>query len=168
MSSDPFGDSSSNLWAEEKTFIPNDNQSSFQPSFDGPTGYSDDFDGGTQVLQEEDPGTTVLVDKKAEESALPYYASVQRMRTGEYISLNKPAFRLGKERSYVDYFIGDNNYISRSHADVITRSGRYYIKDLNSKNGTFIRGERIPPNQEIEIVNGERFMLADEEFALWT
>ena len=169
LSSSPFDSDTQNAWDRQDTYVPErDKAAAFQSPFGDSAGYGNDFDGGTQVLREDDGGTTVLVDSSAEEASMPYYASIQRMRTGEYISLNKPAFRLGKERSYVDYFIGDNNYISRSHADVITRSGRYYIKDLNSKNGTFVRGERIPPNQEIELVNGERFMLADEEFALWT
>ena len=36
-----------------------------------------------------------------------------RSRNHEEIAVNKPQFRIGKERSYVDYFIGDNPAISK-------------------------------------------------------
>lgn len=38
------------------------------------------------------------------------------MKNNEKIKLVKPVFRIGKEKSYVDYFIGDNTTVSRSHA----------------------------------------------------
>jgi hypothetical protein len=142
-----------------------------------------DYDGGwpgeetaTTVLQSEDgPGgfseeaaTTVLREAGEQNEPEVHYASLQRMKTGEQIELNKPVYRLGKERSYVDYFIGDNNFVSRSHADIITRGRQYFVKDLNSKNGTYIHGGRIQPNIEVELRNGESVLLADEEFVLWT
>ncbi len=87
-----------------------------------------------------------------------------RRRNNERIEINKPVFRIGKERSYVDYFIGDNPAISRGHANIITRENKYYIIDTNSTNHTFIEGRMIPPNQEIELEAGKTIKLANEEF----
>lgn len=58
--------------------------------------------------------------------------------------------------------------VSRSHADIISRSGRYFIMDLNSKNRTFVNGMPIPAQQEVEIHNGDAIRLANEEFEFRT
>lgn len=91
-------------------------------------------------------------------------ANLVRVLDGEKIPLNKPVFRIGKERSYVDYFVSSNNAVSRSHADLITRGTRYYIKDLNSKNRTFVNGAPIEPEIETELADGDKVRLANEEF----
>lgn len=93
------------------------------------------------------------------------YPKLKRASTGETVEINKPVFRIGKERSYVDYFIADNSAISRSHADIVCRNGRYYIVDRNSKNRTFVNEEPIPAGVEIEINSSTRLRLANEDFS---
>lgn len=87
-----------------------------------------------------------------------------RKKNNEKISLNKPVFRVGKERSYVDYFIGDNTAISRSHANFITRDGEYFVVDTNSTNHTFVNGTMIQSNVETAIAHGDTIRLANEDF----
>lgn len=87
-----------------------------------------------------------------------------RKKNNEKISLNKPVFRVGKERSYVDYFIGDNTAISRSHANFITRDGAYFVVDTNSTNHTFVNGTMIQSNVETAISDGDTIRLANEDF----
>ncbi len=87
-----------------------------------------------------------------------------RKKNNEKISLNKPVFRIGKERSYVDYFIGDNTAISRSHANFITRDGEYLVVDTNSTNHTFVNGTMIQSNVETPINHGDTIRLANEDF----
>lgn len=58
----------------------------------------------------------------------------------------------------------NNDKVSRSHADIIQKDNRYFIRDLNSKNGTYINRQRIPTQQEIEIFDGNHITLANEEF----
>lgn len=87
-----------------------------------------------------------------------------RKKNNEKISLNKPVFRVGKERSYVDYFIGDNTAISRSHANFITREGEYFVVDTNSTNHTFVNGTMIQSNIETAIAHGDTIRLANEDF----
>lgn len=53
-----------------------------------------------------------------------------REKTKEHILIDKPVFRVGKEKSYVDCFINDNNAVSRIHADFIKDGERCYIKDI--------------------------------------
>ena len=87
-----------------------------------------------------------------------------RAKTGEKIAINKPAFRIGKEKSYVDYFIGDNTAISRSHADIIMRNGNYYIIDLNSTNHTFVNETIVESGTENLIKAGDKIRLGNEVF----
>ena len=87
-----------------------------------------------------------------------------RKKNSEKISINKPVYRIGKERSYVDYFIGDNTAISRSHANIVTREGAYFIVDTNSTNHTFVNGTMIQSNVETAIAHGDTIRLANEDF----
>ncbi len=87
-----------------------------------------------------------------------------RLKNGEKVLIDKPRFRIGKEKSYVDYFIGDNTAISRSHADIIVKGESYFLVDLNSTNHTFVNGAMLQGNAEIQIKNGNRIRLANEEF----
>ena len=64
----------------------------------------------------------------------------------------------------MDYFVSNNNAVSRSHADIITRGKKYFILDLNSKNRTYINDQMIPIQCEIEIRNGDHLKLGNEEF----
>lgn len=87
-----------------------------------------------------------------------------RVKTGEKVYINKPVFRIGKEKSYVDYFIADNTAISRSHCNIHTENGEYFIEDTNSTNHTFINGKIINSNVKTKISSGDRIRLANEEF----
>ena len=87
-----------------------------------------------------------------------------RAKNNEKIPLNKPVFRIGKERSYVDYFIGDNTAISRSHANIVNHNGEFYVVDTNSTNHTYVNGTMIQSNVETRLENNDRLRLANEEF----
>ena len=127
------------------------------------TGLLEDEDTGLLVEENE----TALIDEEGtgllDETQI-HYPSLHRVLTDEVIMINKPVFRIGKEKSYVDYFVSNNNAVSRSHADIITRGSRYFIIDLNSKNRTYVNDQPIPVHFEIEIFNNDRIKLANEEF----
>lgn len=93
-----------------------------------------------------------------------HFPSLLSITTKQKISVNKPVFRIGKERKYVDYFVMNNSAVSRSHADIITRGNRYFVMDLNSKNKTYLNDQVLPIKCEIEIFDGDRLRLANEEF----
>jgi len=90
--------------------------------------------------------------------------ALTRVKTGERISINKPVFRIGKEKSYVDYFIGDNTAISRSHANIHTDNGEYFVEDTNSTNHTYLNGKLINSNEKVKLTNGDKVRLANEDF----
>lgn len=49
--------------------------------------------------------------------------------------------------------------VSRVHAQLHMESGNIYITDLNSKNGTFVDGLRLEPNQSVIAEPNHRIML---------
>lgn len=142
---------------------------------DDPTGLLVDDDEPTGLLNadDNDEATGHLSDNDADDDATGLlvgddadilFPTLFRVLTEETISINKPVFRIGKERSYVDYFVTNNIAVSRSHADIIMRGSKYFVKDLNSKNHTYINNHELPIYMEVEIHDGDRLKLGNEEF----
>lgn len=132
------------------------------------TALLDEYEEELTGLLEDSEGTTLLEQNSISDSISPEqnnkFPSLVRVSTNETIIINKPVFRLGKERSYVDYFVTNNNAVSRSHADIITRGNRYFVCDQNSTNHTYINDELLAVKKETEICEGDVLRLANEEF----
>jgi putative methionine-R-sulfoxide reductase with GAF domain len=47
-----------------------------------------------------------------------------------------------------------DHFVSRKHLKILRKGERILIKDLNSRNGTFVDGEAIPPEVEVELPEG--------------
>ncbi len=105
--------------------------------------------------------TTVLGSSAAPVKNDPHLV---RTKNNEKIPLNKPVFRIGKERSYVDYFVADNTAVSRSHANIINHNGEFFVVDTNSTNHTYVNGGMIQSNTEVKLSHGTKLRLANEEF----
>ena len=106
--------------------------------------------------------TTVL--SHTERPDAPKSPFLIRLKNNERIPINKPVFRLGKEKSFVDYLISDNGAISRSHANIVGRNGSYYVVDNNSTNHTFLNGKMLESNVETALEDGSRIRLGNEDF----
>lgn len=75
-------------------------------------------------------------------------------------------FIVGKLKDKVDYVLEDDT-ISRMHAKIDTiDNDELTITDLNSKNGTFINGERLLSNETRKIQIGDEIAFADLQFIL--
>lgn len=89
---------------------------------------------------------------------------LQRCSTGERRDINKPVFRIGKDKYHVDYFVDGNPAVSRNHAHIISRNGRFFLVDNNSLNHSFVDGMIVPIQKEYEIFEGSNICLANEDF----
>ncbi|HEX8953383.1 MAG TPA: FHA domain-containing protein, partial [Polyangia bacterium] len=94
---------------------------------------------GTDVMGSPNPGywgrLALIVGRDQDGSAFPLF--------GDSVTL-------GRERG--DILFPEDGYVSGQHARVTMRDGRFYLEDLNSSNGTFVRvrGERaIKPGAAI-------------------
>lgn len=117
--------------------------------------------GETTVLGGGVGETTVLGASVEPNRADPHLI---RAKNNEKIPLNKPVFRIGKERSYVDYFISDNTAISRGHANIVNHNGEFFVVDTNSTNHTYLNGTMIQSGVETKLAHGDKVRLANEDF----
>ena len=88
-----------------------------------------------------------------------------RQKTGEKIVVDKASFMIGKDDRFCDYCIRNNTAVSRQHAELICFNNHYFIVDKNSTNKTFLNGQAISPESQMELFSGAKIKIAYEEFA---
>lgn len=84
--------------------------------------------------------------------------------TGEKIPVVGDVFSMGKDSTLVDYAITDNTTVSRKHAEIIKRGRHFFLCDKGSTNKTYVEGKEIRPEEFVEIHNGTKFKISNEEF----
>lgn len=112
------------------------------------------------------PSKVLFPSEKLKKETTPKYAKLVLVRKldGEIVKISKKDFIIGKSK-YSDYQVTKNNTVSRSHIVAHKhKDGSLTIEDNNSKNGTFIDGERLKANEEIKLKDGMSLRLSDEIF----
>lgn len=72
----------------------------------------------------------------------------------EDMLITKSYSKVGRIKSTSDLFI-PSNMIGRNHGEIFIHNGDIFIRDLNTLNGTFINGKRIPSNSKIRVKAGD-------------
>lgn len=104
-------------------------------------------------------GETVII-KKTELTGKPFL----KAKDGEeIIEINKNSILIGRMENFVDYLIS-NSAIGKVHAEILQEGEEFYVVDCNSKNGTFLNDNRIPPNTKKVIKNNDILRFANTEF----
>ncbi len=133
------------------------------PNYGMGPGYKDDFYeadtdlGGETELWED-------VSAAGASAYLEYYENNNLVK----IPLNSPAgVVIGRLESQVD-FVVRNAKVGKVHAKFFCRDQRYFVVDINSKNGTYINGnrQRIESNIPYPLHDKDRITLADAEFTI--
>jgi pSer/pThr/pTyr-binding forkhead associated (FHA) protein len=107
------------------------------------------LDDGTDVMGSPNPGywgrLALIVGRDQDGSAFPMFGD---------------AVLLGRERG--DILFPEDGYVSGQHARVSTRDGKFWLTDLNSSNGTFvrIRGERAVKNGASVLMGQQLFRIS--------
>lgn len=57
--------------------------------------------------------------------------------------LAKTVTVIGRAEGVADVVVPDDGRVSRQHAAVVWSEGAFFLEDMESSNGTFLRGERI-------------------------
>ncbi len=107
---------------------------------------------------------TELWEGDSDEGAyLEYYVNGVLSR----VMLNKPSTLVGRLSGQVDFAVS-NPKVGKIHAEFLNQNGAIYVKDLNSKNGTYINrsGQRINSNIPYPLKDNDRISLADSDFTL--
>ncbi len=108
--------------------------------------------------KEESYGETVFLEQEAENilCGLGKYEKT-------IIKLEHFPYSIGKLKEEADYVLKDNS-ISRLHARFYQENKSVYIMDLNSTNGTYKNGFRIPSNEKILLEEGDEIALGKIRF----
>ncbi len=93
-------------------------------------------------------------------------ARLEYVDNGTVVSVyfERSSIIVGRLRNQVDCVLNSKK-VGKVHAEFIQRDNEYFVKDYNSTNGTFINtvGQRIMPNIEYPIKNGDKIYVADVE-----
>jgi pSer/pThr/pTyr-binding forkhead associated (FHA) protein len=86
------------------------------------------------------------------------------VRSGKYaghqLQLNRDEFLIGRGEQC--HLRPRNEAVSRQHCGIFIQPGRVVLKDFDSKNGTFVNGQRVVG--EVELHDGDMLQVADLAF----
>lgn len=99
----------------------------------------------------EDPALVLIL-----KSVLTPVQQTLRLKPGEYT--------IGRDPT-CDIIIVDP-YVSRVHAKIFYKNGRWYVEDIGSKNGTYINGEDIRGRGAIELSEGTEVVIGFSALAV--
>ncbi len=85
---------------------------------------------------------------------------------GKRIPLEREHASVGRQPGSFLEFKADQK-ISRFHAELVTAGGSYEIRDLDSRNGTFVNDERLVENQALMLRDGDIIRFVDVEYAYY-
>ncbi|WP_248925606.1 DUF6382 domain-containing protein [Paenibacillus hamazuiensis] len=81
----------------------------------------------------------------------------------ERIPIAEPSFVIGRGGNGVHY-IEDAPGVSRAHVEFMQTDGHYMVKDLGSKNGSFLNGEQMVPYKVYSLKEGDTVKIIAAEF----
>lgn len=99
---------------------------------------------GKTVLLKKNPIGLMLVSEDTQHSA---------------IRINKSNVILGRHKKSVDALLKDPS-IGKYHAEIVCDEEKYYVRDLNSLNGTYLNGKKVSSYETKEINIGDRISFA--------
>lgn len=112
---------------------------------------SDGTEGRTVLLspsdgQGEDGGTVMIWNQR--DSWQLVLTDIHSPAKSFQVPLNKSVI-VGRERGSCDIALDYAPSVSRRHCEISVRDGKYYVKDLQSSNGTYLNGDKVLTESEI-------------------
>ncbi|GAB4518965.1 MAG: hypothetical protein OHK0046_27280 [Anaerolineae bacterium] len=77
----------------------------------------------------------------------PILTIVEGPRTNDYWVIDKPSLTIGRDD--INEIVLPERQISRQHVRIFLQGNQYYLEDLESRNGTWINGQRIQGVHEL-------------------
>jgi hypothetical protein len=78
----------------------------------------------------------------------------------------EPWVRIG--RTTISQVVINDYTVSKEHARMLMRPGRYQLEDVNSRNGTWIDGTQLRPFQPVELRSGQQVRLGRQSFTFFS
>lgn len=88
-----------------------------------------------------------------------------------YLTVNRKRIQLAATISIgrdpdANAVVIDNKLASRRHAVIQKIKDAYFIKDAGSTNGTFVNGQRIPPEKWVRLGSGDKITIGTDNLVL--
>ena len=91
---------------------------------------------------------------------MAYLEALNGSQIGQQFTLQQADSILGRHPE--SEILLESGAVSRKHAKIFHKSGKFYIADLKSRNGTFINGELLKGDKQLS--DGESIRICDLEF----
>ena len=89
---------------------------------------------------------------------------VQGKPEGKVIPLSAPVFRIGRGEGC--HLRPNNEQVSRNHSEVAVDGDTVVVRDLGSRNGTFVNNTRVEPNGTLVVKNKDLIQIGPLTFAV--
>ena len=95
---------------------------------------------------------------------------IAQMHPVSYLVFNKKKIKLVAQitigRDSDNNIVLDNKLVSRHHAMIQKIKNAYFLKDLNSTNGTYINDTRIPSDKYIRLNAGDKVTVGSSSLVI--
>lgn len=105
------------------------------------------------------PEATAMLEDQDEQANTLAYLEISRNGQTERINITGDSFIIGRNQSSVSYF-EDTVGVSRTHIEINTDGTSFAVKDLGSKNGTKLNGEKLVAYKPYSLNDGDTIKLA--------
>ena len=123
-------------------------------------------DSSVDEVDDDDIATSYLDEDDLDISGNVEY-NLYHVNNGVTLKVEDKGVLIGRSVKKVDYLIRNNGSIGRVHCNVyINNDGHLMIHDFDSLNGTFVNGKKINSSNDVRLVEGDVFVLADEEYRI--
>jgi two-component system, OmpR family, response regulator QseB len=86
---------------------------------------------------------------------------------GTIISITNPILILGRKgENWNPDLTFDNAFVSRKHAALYSKNGNFFIKDLDSKHGTFLNNQPLIANKKVPLKHQDKISFAHNQVVL--
>ena len=109
-----------------------------------------------------DTTRTFAIERQPDDSAAPCMVQIRGAQLGRRIPLDKPELTLGRS-SQCDIVVPLDG-VSRQHCVFFVAERRVRIRDVGSKNGTWVQGDRVPHGASAVLTNGDVIHMGDASF----
>jgi serine phosphatase RsbU (regulator of sigma subunit) len=90
--------------------------------------------------------------------------TLQGPDTGQKYPLESPCAVLGRQADSAICLPA--KAVSRQHAQILHREDAFYVEDLDSSNGTFVNGKRLPPHTPVRLTERDTLQIGPYVLAL--
>jgi pSer/pThr/pTyr-binding forkhead associated (FHA) protein len=87
---------------------------------------------------------------------------IEGAKSGAKVAVKKSEFLIGRSQSC--HLCAGSSAVSRQHCKITRSDSRVTIKDLDSRNGTYVNGEKV--TEEIELATGDEITVGPLKFLI--